>query len=222
MDTPTYKKVNKVLEALGGKWNRKAKAHVFDEGVETAEFLGDVVATGEYVDNKKEFQQFFTPDEFATDLVQQADVQPNDECLEPSAGGGAIAKAMLAIGATVDCVEVDPKWATILLELGFRKVITNDFLKVEDTPKYDVIVMNPPFTRSQDIDHVRKAYANLKSGGRLVAVMSSGFTFRSDRKATEFREWFDSLGAAWVENPKGTFKASGTGCDGVTVTIRKP
>ena len=31
LDRNDYVKVNKALEALGGKWNRKAKAHLFDE-----------------------------------------------------------------------------------------------------------------------------------------------------------------------------------------------
>ena len=30
LDRKLYVKTNKVLEAAGGKWNRKARAHVFD------------------------------------------------------------------------------------------------------------------------------------------------------------------------------------------------
>lgn len=31
LDRPTYEAVNKVLEALGGQWNRKAKGHLFPQ-----------------------------------------------------------------------------------------------------------------------------------------------------------------------------------------------
>ena len=30
LDRKTYLEVNKVLEALGGKWNKKHKAHIFE------------------------------------------------------------------------------------------------------------------------------------------------------------------------------------------------
>jgi hypothetical protein len=52
--------------------------------------------------------------------------------------------------------------------------------------------MNPPFEKGQDIEHVRHAYDQLKPGGRVVAIMSEGPFFRSDKKATEFRDWLES------------------------------
>jgi 16S rRNA G1207 methylase RsmC len=30
--------------------------------------------------------------------------------------------------------------------------------------KYDVIIMNPPFEKLQDVDHVMKAYEHLNAG----------------------------------------------------------
>lgn len=33
LDRKTYLKVNKVLECLNGKWNRKLKAHIFDSNI---------------------------------------------------------------------------------------------------------------------------------------------------------------------------------------------
>ena len=53
--------------------------------------------------------------------------------------------------------------------------------------------MNPPFSNRRDIEHVRHAYELLKPGGRIVAIMGEGSFFGSDKKATEFREWLDSL-----------------------------
>ena len=40
--------MNKVLEALGGKWNRKAGGHVFDHY--PADEIDEVILTGEYTD----------------------------------------------------------------------------------------------------------------------------------------------------------------------------
>jgi len=86
-------------------------------------------------------------------------------------------------------------------------------------PYADRVLMNPPFEKGQDIDHVRKAFDALKPGGRLVAVMSPGPFFRSDRKAAEFRRWFSGLGGRKVELPNGAFKASGTTASSVLAVI---
>ena len=45
LDRKTYTEVNKVLENMGGKWNRKAKAHVFAEDDDVAEMLENVLPT---------------------------------------------------------------------------------------------------------------------------------------------------------------------------------
>jgi len=70
---------------------------------------------------------------------------------------------------------------------------------------YDRIIMNPPFSNSQDIEHVQHAYDLLKPNGKLVAIMGEGAFFRSDKKATEFREWLDKVGGTSEKLPEGTF-----------------
>lgn len=45
LDRKLYVAVNKVLEGLGGKWDRKAKAHVFDH--EPSNDLDRAILTGE-------------------------------------------------------------------------------------------------------------------------------------------------------------------------------
>ena len=61
LDRKTYTEVNKVLENMGGKWNRKAKAHVFAEDDDVAEMLENVLLTQEVKDLKREYQFFPTP-----------------------------------------------------------------------------------------------------------------------------------------------------------------
>lgn len=97
-----------------------------------------------------------------------------------------------------------------------------DFLTVvpPDEPLgFDVVLANPPFSKQQDIDHVRHAYRFLRFGGRLVAIMAAGVLFRQNRKTVEFRQWVLSLGGDIEELPEGTFKEEGTMVRAVLVTI---
>jgi 2'-5' RNA ligase len=97
----------------------------------------------------------------------------------------------------------------------------------DETPgTYDRIVMNPPFERGQDMDHVRHAFDLLKPGGRMVAIMSEGSFSRSDRKATEFRDWLEAQGGENEKLPAGSFTGKDaqrqTGVSTRLVTLDKP
>ncbi|MBT3196238.1 MAG: PLxRFG domain-containing protein [Gammaproteobacteria bacterium] len=87
---------------------------------------------------------------------------------------------------------------------------------------YHRIVMNPPFEKGQDIEHVRHAHSLLKPGGRVVAIMSEGPFFRKDKKAIAFREWLEDLGGTSEQLPEGSFKESNTGVNTRLVVIDKP
>ena len=223
LDRQTYVRVNKVLEALGGKWNRKAKAHLFD-GL-AAEVLGDAVTAGEYVDAKKQFQFFETPEAVADVLLNGHRFRESDRVLEPSAGRGALIRAVLARGGSVpDSVELNGKHHADLSEFG-GAVHIGDFLETT-VPQlegpFDAVVMNPPFTRSQDIRHVCHAFDFVKPGGMLFAVMACGWTFRQDSTAVEFRKWLDCVPTQWERLPENAFRESGTGVNAVVVRIQKP
>ena len=77
------------------------------------------------------------------------------------------------------------------------------------------------FEAGADIDHVKHAFSMLSPDGRLVAIMSEGVFYRSDKKATEFREWLESVNGYSEKLPDGTFKQSGTGVNTRIVTIDK-
>lgn len=219
LDRKLYVATNKVLEALGGKWNRKAKAHVFD--CDAAELIGDAVATGQYLDAKREFQFYETPEHLAVRMCELASVREEDIVLEPSAGMGAIAREAKAYGAKVHCWELQQTLADKLAAQGFS-VVNADFLTHDPDlldGLYDAVLMNPPFCRSQDIQHVRHAHRFLTPHGRLVAVMGAGVTFRQDAKARAFREWVDAIGGTIEPLPDKTFATSGTDVATVLVTI---
>jgi 16S rRNA G1207 methylase RsmC len=98
-----------------------------------------------------------------------------------------------------------------------------DFLHCNgDLGKFDRVVMNPPFADQADIDHVTHALSFLKPGGKLVAIMSAGASFRQDRKASKFQELIEGLGGTMNELPEDSFKQSGTNVRTVLVEVRAP
>ncbi len=215
LERKLYQAVDAVLRACGGKWTRRTKTHLFD--VDPAALLGDVINTGK-VALAPDLGWFPTPEALAFELVRRADVRPGMVALEPSAGRGAIALELRGVGARVWCTEIDPGRATHLRALGFA-VVEGDALAGPAARRYDRVVMNPPFARQADVDHVLRAHAQLAAGGLLVSVMGGGTAFRMDRKAVEFRAFVEAHGGTIEALPDGSFKESGTGVSTVVVTI---
>ena len=222
LDRKVYLEVNKVLEAIGGKWNRKEKAHVFPESIEAA--IDDVILTGEVdtpISEKKKYQFFETPGELARRLVSMANILPGHSCLEPSAGTGRIADAIKDAGCDPDCVELNVDLAGVLFNKGFS-VIHDDFLNVEAKPLYDRITMNPPFSGQQDVSHVSHALDCLKPGGVLVSVMSPGIKFRQNKKTAAFMEKLAGCASYEITDlPAGAFKESGTMVNAIILKVEK-
>lgn len=208
LDRKLYEAVNKCLVAMGGKWNRKAAGHVFDES--PALTLEAALSTGEQVDPRKQFQFFPTPEHIARRMVELAEIGPTHTCLEPSAGDGAIAR-FLPKERTI-CIELYRPNAEKLIAAGYYPVCEMDFLTFSTSKSragigVDRVVMNPPFTRNQDIAHVRHAYECLAPGGRIVAIMSEHSFFANDKPSVEFREWAgDNPG---IKLPSGAFSTTG-------------
>lgn len=216
LDHKTYEEVNKCLENIGGQWNRKAKGHIFDS--DPAELLDSLILTGETTDLKKQYQFFPTPREIGDLMCDMAEINESCRVLEPSAGNGLLVDAILERHPqSIYMVEFNPEMikqlkhycvegtTTMVLEQG-------DFLTLGLAEKIviDRIIMNPPFSKQQDIDHILHAFELLKPGGILVSVVSEGPFFRENRKSVEFREWLDEVGAEIIDNDAGAFKESGT------------
>lgn len=158
--------------------------------------------------NRNAFNDFFpTPESFADHVVEQADIQPGMDVLEPSAGNGVLADAARRAGGNVDTVELAADLREILKEKG-HNVVGDDFDTFQPSKLYDRIVMNPPFSNDMDIQHVMKAYEYLKPGGKLSAIVSGMAGERSNKRNQAFREWLDGLGADEEKLPAGLFKDS--------------
>ncbi len=213
-----YLAVNKVIENMGGKWNRSRKAHIFEEN--PCDLLEQVLLTGEITDRKKELQYFPTPRILASDLYVLAGIKEGQSILEPSAGQGAIAEIIrerMPKDCQLDVIELDAKNREVLDKKKFN-IVGDDFLSF--TGQYDRIVANPPFSKQQDIDHVLHMYECLKLKGRLVSVMSAGVSFRQNKKTTSFRELLDHSGRI-MRLEEGAFAESGTQVNAVVVTMDK-
>ena len=231
LDRDVYLKVNEVLTAMGGKWNRSAKAHVFEDDARA--IMEDTVHYGEYVNAKKTFQFFETPEPTALLLVDKivAYFRKREQdpktliALEPSAGRGRIAVPLRAAGFTVKTVELDPKNVKELKKLDFKDVLEADFCDNAAVDRYigavDAVGMNPPFNKQQDMKHVRQAFTYLKDGGILVAIMSPAWTYRSDKLSQSFRQLVKRYRGDWSELPENTFAESGTNVRTGILTIAK-
>lgn len=217
LDRPMYLKVNQVIEAAGGKWNRKAKAHLFEEPAE--EVIERIILAGE-VTTTKELGYFPTPPAVIDMLLDRAGVKEGHAVLEPSAGRGAIAFELLDITETVDCVELDKRnFEALERSKKFRNLFNADFLTLPKGQTYDRVVMNPPFAKQADIDHVLHALTFLRPGGILVSVMSAGILFRKNGKTTDFLSIVGGRGGTIEPLPDESFKVSGTMVRTAVVTI---
>ena len=227
LDRKLYLSVNEVLDRIGGKWNRKAKAHVFSE--DPTDKLNAVIECG-VLEPKGKTGYFPTPHALVSRMIELAELEDSHTILEPSAGQGHIADAIcrtagLGPREIVIC-EILPANIARLMEKGYFVEGFEFFRMAEEfktnKTKFDRILMNPPFEKQACIDHVTTAFGLLADGGILVAIMSSGVMFRENKKTTVFREKIlNKYGVSVEDNPEGSFKESGTMVNTVMVKLVK-
>lgn len=225
LDRKLYERVNKALANAGGKWNKSARAHIFPSDAQPK--LIAMLGSGVSVDEKKRDQAFFTPPDLARQVAELADVE-GCVVLEPSAGHGALADACMAAGASaVQCFERNEEYAAILTK-KYPTVIRADFLSqfpAKAMPYssakdglYSSIVMNPPFTKNQDIKHVKHALKWLAEYGTLVALMMPNQKRKGFQEIVQSKDYATEI----VEVERGAFKESGTDIATIIVKITKP
>ncbi|HTH48075.1 MAG TPA: class I SAM-dependent methyltransferase [Candidatus Limnocylindria bacterium] len=215
-----YAEVAKAIETAGGKWNRKQQAHIFERPV--ADVLSDVLNGGDRVVNQQQtFQTFNTPDDLADEMAVLAGVQPMEWVLEPSAGTGNLLRAAQRRGANVFAVEIQEHLTAKLklvkaqgIDVEGRRympdtvVVHSDFLGFSGNMKFDVVLMNPPFSRGQDYQHILKALSFLKPGGRMAALTSRSTASSHHRDFSELTRKFAHYSNRLIL--EGTFKSEGT------------
>ena len=125
--------------------------------------------------------------------------------LEPSAGKGSICEAIKEkANVNLEVCEIYSDLREILALKGFN-LVAFDFVEEVSQAKYDRIIMNPPFSQKQDIQHIRHAYNCLAPGGKLVSIASESITFRKDRAYKDFRNWLEAKCSVNEALPQGSF-----------------
>lgn len=213
LDRATYLEVAKALNLIGGKWKGgKISGFVFDGS--PGELLAQITG-GKRVDLKKDFQYFPTPAEIADYLVELAGIEEYDMILEPSAGQGAIIKAIQRKHSVkVHYCELMDINRSFLERIPQTIALTPNFLTFAKSKTFHgtfhKIIANPPFSKNQDIDHIVAMHKLLHEAGRLVSVASKHWQYSSNKKEVNFRNWLNTLDHEVIELEAGAFKESGT------------
>jgi len=144
-----------------------------------------------------ELQQFSTPPMLAWLMAKAAAVSAQDTLLEPSAGNGALSLWGSVQNASLVLNEIDPARRDGLGHIFPSTTITaHDGELIADLlrgPAPSVVLMNPPFARSQERGkdgdtaqrHLRSAIRSAAVGARIVAIMPEGFEASSFAEAQE-------------------------------------
>jgi len=236
LDPKMYGKVKKVLAGLGWKWHTGKQTHL-PVTASARDNLAAAVGAGTYVDPAKDESYYATPAQLAQRVVDEAlgSFPDGSYVLEPSAGDGALVRAILLANPTfrVGAVEPNPDRVPRIPKGDRVTVFVGTFEEyaaaVGGSPtmrRPDAVVMNPPFNLpgrpTAWIRHLELAWDVLAPGGRLVCIAPVSFDQRQDRRHTALRQWVTGLGGSVETLPIDAFKESGTGVRTVLITLDKP
>lgn len=117
-----------------------------------------------------------TPPALVADMLAGISLSSVSTVLEPSAGkGDIIARFQQYKGEydktfDIDAIELSPELRHILKGRKIR-VVHDDFLTYETFKRYDLVIMNPPFSNGDK--HLLKALRLVRGGGRLVCILNA-------------------------------------------------
>lgn len=123
-----------------------------------------------------------TPKSLAGKILAGLDWNMIQSILEPSAGKGDLLdevkerhKALYdyyrrEFESDIDCIEIDSNLRHILRGKGYR-VVHDDFLTFETFKRYDLIIMNPPFSNGDK--HLLKALKMQERGGNIICILNA-------------------------------------------------
>jgi len=233
VDRKTYEEINNIFTRLGGQWNKKANAHMFQ--INPRPLINAYLKTGN-LPEKNPTAFFPTPSELSNEVLRLSEFSENyfeENCrkmkvLEPSGGVAGIADAIMNVSngyVDLDIVEILDINQSLLREKGYDPICM-DFMEynTDYEVKYDYVIMNPPFSLAGDskayITHVNHAFNMLNETGVLSAIIPLGFMRNSTKKEKEFLELVTQCGSIY-KNPSNSFKESGTTIDTYTIVLNK-
>lgn len=234
-----YQATMKVIDGAGGSWDRRLELHVFKGDPRVA--LGLAVETGVATNEQQARQSFYSPPAVASEVADRADLDgPGPyRILEPSAGLGALVRAAHGHGLPETslrfvCIENDHEAVRALRESGLADEVHElDFLTADffEDGFFDRVLMNPPWSKGQDVAHVLHALRFLRPGGILVAVMpasadpsilSPGGRGKKETKRAEWVRVCREHDYDWFPLPDGSFRESGTDVKCGIVRMERP
>lgn len=216
-----------------GVWLRRfanGNGHLFfdaatlkDINMALAEYYGNVLPDcaedkptkrRESTEVSKDLQYYPTPVETVSRIVSDLYIDKGATVLEPSCGCGRILDGIKKAYPTARLwgIEVDAARVAEAKAKG-HNVFAANFLETVPEPKYDHVVMNPPFYGTHYAKHVRHALKFLKPEGVLTAILP--ITARLDHGL------LDDLKGEWHDLPVGSFRESGTNINTTVLTVRK-
>ena len=217
----SYAEAKKWIEEAGGSWQGgKIQGFTFPFNPER---VFSMLKEGKRCNLQQDYQFFETPADVANWLVMLAGgIHEDDTVLEPSAGRGALIKAIhrACPSVIVECYELMPENRELLHSLENVILLDEDFTK-DSVGHYTKIIANPPFSGNQDIAHVKLMYERLEQGGTLAAITSQHWKFASEKKCIDFRNWLKEVHGEVFEISAGEFKESGTSISTMAVVIKK-
>ena len=208
-DKAVRAEAEKVLLSIGGVKMARNAFTWFEFDYDPTAVIQDIQLSGALPDQKT--HQFYpTSGELAMQLLDEVNICEGESCLEPSAGMGGLADLMPKTQTT--CVEISPLHCRVLEAKG-HSVIEGDFMHwaAETRQRFDVVVMNPPYSEGRAAAHLKAAAGLVKAGGRLGAIMPAGAN-----KLDALPGW----DCNWSEPLEGMF--SGTGVRVMRLVAYKP
>lgn len=140
-----YAEAKKWIEEAGGSWQGgKIQGFTFPFNPER---VFSVLKEGKRCNLQQDYQFFETPADVADWLVMLAGgIHEDDTVLEPSAGRGALIKAIhrACPSVVVKCYELMPENREFLHTLDNVILLDEDFTK-DSVGSYTKIIANPPF-----------------------------------------------------------------------------
>jgi 16S rRNA G966 N2-methylase RsmD len=198
---PDYADFKKSIISMGGKYNRNK--FEFD-------MLADI-ALNALLNTKGNFQQDFqyfpTPKKVLDEMLGVYADYPA-RVLEPSAGQGAIIEYMLEDGRFLDseiCYCELSEYNQLVLQGKNLKAnfLQDDFMTLDESEKFDLIIANPPFAKNAYAIHIMKMLSHLKDEGVLLVIAPANWKSNKklDLNGLEVHSW---------DIPSGAFSDSNT------------